>query len=188
MKLKLSAPDDTEVKDSGRINKLTVCLVRETTSSSRVSDEQARLVTMMNSIGTDVDYLIARKNVTIRSSLEELAPLFNESHHAAFEELANPLVAEFTTFLTGPPASVDWQTLPTVRFTLTKRTTLKDINVVPSGSVPSPWEVGGVTSFEKAVMDDIGDLIPSKPSASHAAKVFHLTGAATIIWWGGGGG
>lgn len=96
---------------------------------------------------------------------------------AACEELINLSVADLTVPYFEVITAFGTRSVRSGGFGSTRGETPTNLDIVPYESDPLYAEEEGGSAIEKAMADLIGDISPSRPSASHALKTSTSTGS-----------
>lgn len=106
----------------------------------------------------------------------DLTALTRDSLHEVRNELVDLAVEEFTDTSVNTSAAPGSESVSTGEVVLTRGSTLMDLDIVSSGSVPLPAKDGDAKAIGKAVANLIGDISASHPSASLAVNDPSLAG------------
>lgn len=126
----------------------------------------------MYDLGTGVEAIVVWIGDLVDTLRVELTALIRDGPPAAFKELINLAVTDFTA------APVDTSTVPAAESVPTGETvptgdgTLLDLDILSSSSVLLPVKTGNANAIEKAVAGLNGDVSLSHPSSSHAVTFF----------------
>lgn len=161
---------DAEAQNRERKTERAVRLASNDTRSSRLTDGWARVSASMDVLGTCVEAIVKRLGDVTDQLRIDLTSLVRDGLRAVCKELIDLALADFTGASDDTSGAPDAESVPAGGAVLSMCVALMALEVVPSGSIPTPNKEGVTDAIEKAVTNLIGDTSLSHPSASSAVN------------------